>query len=296
MLGYARLVATVLVVWFTAMPLVLEAASKRSQRSRNQQRSAAARAAALQKALTAARSRVERAEVVANQAASTLQRLGYEAGESRNRFRVAVSELDQADNEKFGASQELAELRAKIEKFEPEDSPLKKTRAEYDAALEELAEIRIDILESDKYQLLYEGAKQSPNQAEELERVMRVCFEEDSDYVTAKERVDNARMAYDKIRYALYEADPAWAPAVERAKAAALAYNQAATSVKASGVESGIERINAREAEQRHALAQSVLADARSNLKRIEAQKKKVQTASKSGSQSDNKPAKKIKK
>ncbi len=173
---------------------------------------------------------------------------------------------------------------------------MKKARAEYDAALEELAEIRIDILESDKYQLLYEGAKRSPNQEEELERVTRLCFDEDTDYAAAKQRIDRARMDYNKIRYALYETDPAWAPAVERAKAAAVAVNKAAISVKASGAESGVERISAREAERRYAVAQSALADAKGDLKRLEAQKKKAQTTAASSSQSNKKPAKKKKK
>jgi chromosome segregation ATPase len=280
MSAYARRLAAVLtlLVLLAGDLDFTRAASSRSQRARNQQRSAAARARALKTAISAAKTRVQRAEAVASAASGVYSKRQSEAGESSGRFHTALRDLEQADNDKFGASQELAELRAKIEKFEPEDSPLKKARAEYDAAVEALAEIRSDIYQSDKYHVLYEAAMKSANKAEELERVTEVCFEEDLDYRQAKKRVEHAKSEYNQIRYKLYEADPDWAPAVERAKAATIAKNKAATGVKASGAESGIERINLREAGKRLAAAQAQLADAKSDLKRLEKQQKSANT------------------
>jgi chromosome segregation ATPase len=276
MSAYARRLAAVLTLLFLLAGGLdfAHGASSRTQRARNQQRSAAARARALKTAISAAKTRVQRAEAVASAASGVYFKRQSEAGESSGRFHTALRDMEQADNDKFGASQELAELRAKIEKFSPEDAPIKKARAEYDAAVEALAEIRSDIYQSDKYHLLYEAAMKSANKAEELERVTEVCFEEDPDYRQAKQRVEHAKSEYNQIRYKLYEVDPDWAPAVERAKAATIAQNKAATGVKASGAESGIERINLRDAGKRLATAQAKVADAQSDLKRLEKQQK----------------------
>lgn len=283
MLRYACLWGLVLVMAGASLAWAAKD-DNRKQRERNRQRSAAARAKALDTAIAAAKRRVARAEAIADTALGQLQKRHAEAGESGSRLMTALSELEQADNERYGASQELAELRAKIEKYAPDDSPIKKARAEYDAAVEELAEIRLDIYESEKYELLYEGAMRSPQPEEELERVTRLCFDEDPDYRAAKERVERAKSEYNRIRYAMYEADPAWAPAVERSKAAMLAQNKAATGVKASAAENGVERINLRQAQQRASAAQIALADARGDLKRLEAQKKKHTEPTKSTS------------
>lgn len=272
---YAPLAISVLAILVLAVTMGA-AKGKGNQRAKNQQRSAAAQAKALGGAIDATKKRLQRAEAVAKAATDVLIKRQREAGGSSQRFHTAVTELEIADNERYGASQELTELRYRIEAREPDDSPVKKARAAYDAAVEALAEVRADIYESDKYQLLYEGAKRSANQAEELERVTKVCFDEDPDYAAAKQQLQSAKAEYNKLRYALYETDAAWAPAVERAKAAMTAQSKAATSVKASGAERGIERINLRKAEQAASAAHLALADARADLKRLEGQKKKL--------------------
>ena len=218
-----------------------------------------------------------------------------EAGVKDFAYKQALNQLDAADNEKFGASQELAELRAKIEKFQPDDAPVKKARREYDEATEALAEIRVDIYESDKYQELHERAKKSPDPAEELEKVTQVCFDDDPEYKAAQERVENARREYNKIRYALYEADAEWGITVERAKAATLAQNKAATGVKASAVETAGERTALREALRKFYTAQAVLADAQGDLKRLESQQKKPPSGGKKPANGTPKSTKKKK-
>jgi chromosome segregation ATPase len=258
----------------------------RSQRAKNAQRSAAAKAKALDSAIRAGKDRLQKAQAAANAASQRYLALQSNANQSEQRKLSARVELADADNEKYGSSQELDELRAKIEKFEADGSPLHQARTEYEAAREEMAEIRADIYASDKYLALYDGAMKSPNKSKELERVTEICFEEDTDYKAAKLRVGSARQRYNEIRYKLYEEHPDWAAAVERAKAATVAANKAATSFKSSAIESGIERISAREAYQRHAAAQASLADAKQDLSRLEAQKKKMQPKPTASSQS----------
>jgi hypothetical protein len=248
----------------------------RSQRTKNEQRSATARTKALDRAISAGKMRLQRAQAVANAASQRYFSLQANANSSAQRKLMARVELIDAGQVQDSSSHELNELRAKIEKFEPDDSPLRQARAEYDAAREELAQIRLDIFESDKYLSLYEGAMRLPNKAKELERLTQVCFEEDDDYQAAKRRVEVAKMDYDRIRHALYEEHPDWAAAAERAKAATAAENRAATTFKATAVESGIEGINAREAYKNYAATQASLADAKQDLKRLEAQKKKL--------------------
>lgn len=248
----------------------------RSQRAKNEQRSTAARTKALDKAITAGKTRLQRAQAAADAASQRYFSLQANANESAHRKLMARVELVDTGHEQEGSSHELNELRAKVEKLEPDGSPLHQARAEYEAAREELAEIRLDIFESDKYLSLYEGAMRLPNKAKELERVTEVCFDEDEDYQQTKERVEKARLNYDRIRHGLYEEHPDWAAAAARAKAATVAANRAATTFKATAVESGIEGINARGAYKNYAATQASLADAKQDLKRLEAQKKKL--------------------
>jgi hypothetical protein len=273
------------------VPLATTAQPKsRAQRAKNQQRNEAARNKARNMAIAATKARLERAQAAANSAAALFLKRQLEAGESTGRYQAALSELEQADSEKFGASQELSELKAKIEKFQPDESPLKQAREDYDTAVEELAEVRLDILESDKYLLLYEGALKSRDPAAEIERVTQVCLEDNDEYDDARARVVSAKKLYDKLRYELYEADPDWAAAVERAKGATVARNKAATGVKASAVESGVERTNLREAARLNAAAQAALADAQRDLARLQGAKKETAPSS---AQDKNKKKKK---
>jgi hypothetical protein len=273
---FARLLAAITIGAILLAPALTQAAGNSYRRRNNQARNRAAQLNAVNNAIKAAKVRVASAEAVANSAGALAVKRQSAAGESSVRYRNALSELDHADDEKFGSSHELAELRAKIEKFQPDDAPIKKAHQEYDEAVAALAEIRIDILESDKYLVLHESALKASDRVAELARVQKVCFDDDPEYKAAKERVERAKTTYNQIRYALYEEDPEWAPAVKRAKAATVAANKAATGVKANAVESGIERINARDAQKRLAIAQAALADARADLKQLEGRKQKL--------------------
>jgi hypothetical protein len=268
----------ILIAWLLMLAIGLPAvAANRRRRSNNQARSKQAQISAVNSAIQSAKSRVAAAEAAASSASALFQRRAAEAGQSAAHFQSAMSEHDRADNEKFGASQELNELRAKIEKFQPDDAPIKQAHREYDKAVEELAEIRADIYESDKYISLHESALESPNKTAELARVQKICFDDDPEFKEAKEHVEKTHERYNQIRYALYETDPEWAAAVKRSKEATVAANKAATTVKASAVEKGIESINAREAGKRLALAQAMLADAKGDLKRLESRKQQLQ-------------------
>jgi hypothetical protein len=290
----SRAIAVILLLSLTAAAPLWAATGER--RRTNQARTKQAQLGAVNRAIKQANSRLSEAEKAFHAASAVYLSRQAEAGQSSANYQNALSDLERADNEKFGASQELAELRAKIEKFEPDDAPIKKAHREYDAAVEALAEVRADIYESDKYISLHDSALQSPNKAEELARVQKICFDDDPEYKEAKEAVDKSRQRYNQIRYALYEQDPNWAPAVKRAKEATVAANKAATSVKASAVEKGVEKINAREAEKRLAVAQAALADAKADLKRLEGRKNKLQPAKASETKSQKDAGKKKKK
>jgi hypothetical protein len=287
-----RLLVLVLALLFAAGPVL--AANRR--RNNNQARSTQAQINAVNSANKHVKARVTRAETVVAAASKVYLALQAEAGQSLAHYQNALSDLERADSEKFGASQELAELKAKLEKFEPDDAPIKKAHREYDQAVEELAEIRADIYESDKYLSLHDSALDSPNKSEELARVQKICFDDDPEYKAAKGHVEQARKRYDEIRFALYAADPQWEPAVKRAREAAAAAGKAESSVKATAVEKGVEGINAREAAKRLAVAQAALANAKADLKRLEGRKDKLQPNKPAQTPSQKDAAKKKKK
>lgn len=196
-----------------------------------------------------------------------------EAGESGGRYRAALRDLDLAESEAFGVSQELADIRQRVEDHNLQGSPLYEARTAYEAAITELETIRAAIYESDTFQLLYAAADRSPRRGEEIEKVMTTCFDNNREYAAGKDKVVQAKKAYDRIRFELYEAEPDWANAVARARAASAEKNRAGTSVKASAMESGLEGSNARAAARRAAMAQAALADAQADLQRLQKQK-----------------------
>jgi hypothetical protein len=285
MLSMIRSLVAVLIVCLVAQGV---SAANYGRRRSNQARSRQSQLNALNSAIQQTKARMAAAQAVVNATGAVYMHRQTEAGQSQAKFQNAMSDMEHADAEKFGASQELSELMAKIEKFQPEDAPIKKAHKEYDAAVESLADIRADIYESDKYQSLHASALQSPNKGAELAKVQKICFDEDPEYKEAKEKVSHTREAYNKIRYELYEKDPEWAPAVKRAKDATVAANKAATSVKATGMEKGIEKINARDAAKRLALAQAELADAQMDLKQLESRRKQLQPSSKTTQQTQS--------
>lgn len=253
-------------------------------------KAAAKKKAAIAAAVSNARARVQDAQAQVAAETPRFQFHQAQAHDSDRRKLYARIELIDADARKYGSSQELDELRAKAEKAEAEDSPFTLAQIEYDTAKAALAEVRHKIYASDKYQALYRGAMTSIDKSKEFERVNRICFEEDVNYKAAKERVENARIHYNQIRYKLYEELPEWADAVQRAKTATVDRNKAATTFKATAIESGIERINARVTTQSYTNAVTELTNAQRDLAQLTAQQKGSSKAKKgSGSQSRSK-------
>jgi hypothetical protein len=251
---------------------------------------AAKKSTAMAAAISYARARVQQAQANVDAEATRSKFHQAQSADSDRRKFYARIELIDADARKYGSSHELDELRAKAEKAEAEDSPFTLAQIEYDTAKAALTDVRHKIYASDKYQALYRGAMTSIDKSKEFERVNRICFEEDVNYKAAKERVENARIHYNQIRYKLYEELPEWADAVQRAKTATVDRNKAATTFKATAIESGIERINARVTTQSYTNAVAELTNAQRDLAQLTAQQTASSKSKKgSGSQSRSK-------
>lgn len=263
-------------------------AAAQSRKNRNNSRQSAkqreaARRKAIQNAIASTKAKLEAAERAAQAATAKALYRQAQAGDSGGRYQAALRDQDLAELEADNASQELEDIRQRVADANLQGSDLWEARVDYEAAVAALDKVREKIYESGKFQLLYEAADRARDRGAEIEKVMQVCFEEDPQYAAAKSKVLGAKSRYDRLRFSLYEAEPDWADAVARARAASAEKNRAATSVKASAVESGIEASNAKAAYRSAAAAQAAAAAAKSKLEQLQKSKPAASSSSQSG-------------
>jgi hypothetical protein len=283
---YARLLLSFVIAAAILTPSIDVAAQSRKNRNNARQSARqreAARRKAINNAIASTKARLEAAERAAQAATAQALYRQAQAGESTGRYQAALRDKDLAELEAANASQELEDIRQRVADANLQGSELWEARVEYESSVAALDKIRTKIYESDKFQLLYEAADGARNRGEEIEKVMQVCFEDDPQYAAAKAKVLGAKSRYDRLRFELYEAEPDWADAVARARAASAEKNRAATSVKASAVEGGLEASNAKAAARRAAVAQSAAAEAKAKLQQLEKKKPAASSSSQSG-------------
>ncbi len=274
-LGPARIALLMLLLFVVAG--TLSAAPKKSRKQSNAQRSAQQKQQALNNAIAMTKSRLQAAQQAYNALAAQTLKREAQAGGSTGRFESAKTELEARKHEADGAHLELKELQYRIEQSQSPNSPFAKAKAEYEAAVEELADARSEIYQSLDYQADYAKADAAVNRLAKIEQVTEKYFSEDEDYLAARTRTENAKRAYEQAKLAIYKADPTWEEVVKNARESYGAQSKAENALESTAIEKGVERINARDAQQRLAAAQAMLADAQSDLKRLEAQKKNLQ-------------------
>jgi hypothetical protein len=250
-------------------------AAPRKRVNRNANRPAAARERALAQAIQSTRGRLEAAERALAAVSRDAQKKQGEALQSGQRAESAKQEAAESKLAASNAHLALKELQANIEREQPADSPFRRAKAAYEAAVDDLAEERLEIYESLDYQAKYARADKAPNRLDEIEKVTQAFFAGDEEYQAALREAEATKSQYDKERLAIYKAHPQWAALVKDARATYGAQAKAENAFDAAAVDRGLDNINRRGAGQRLAVAQAAVNDARADLQRLQNRKKK---------------------
>jgi chromosome segregation ATPase len=224
----------------------------------------------IQGQLQAARAQLERAKAARAFAQQYGEAAYAKVTEAEGRIESARQAFEAAESTLASATAALREVEARIEASQSAGSELGLAKAAFEQWTAQLRQEETRVLGSPEYQTSYAAADAAPNRSEQIAKVRREALAANAAYQHAVRRQAEARSAYERARYALFESNDDWKQVVEASKAAKAEHARAKDALSAVMLNKASASAEMRKAQRTIAAADAAIAQGEFAVRNLE--------------------------